>query len=234
MESFVSEVLFEIRWGDQNPFVKGEIKNSPEYNILLGKFLETFRKDFSVLETLSSAGVPESLSRGIIQYRLRKSVSEKFPLVQLGPGVFTINLDKDNWTEFKSLIVTSVEKFTQISKEFSLERIKIKLTYILAKDFDFEKEDLYGFLKKNLNIEISMGKDRKLDKLQTISFKSQVQYENPSGTLQYLVAEGKRNERKSIIWQAHLETEIPQILNKKDLIDWLQSANIEVRRWLGI
>jgi uncharacterized protein (TIGR04255 family) len=234
MENVVSEVIFEIRWGDQNLITKGEIKSSPEYNILLGKFLEIFRKDYTTLETLPSAGMPEGLSRGIIQYRLRKSASENFPLVQLGPGIFSINIDKDNWTEFRSSIVTSVEKFAQISKEFGLDRIKIKLTYILAKDFDFEKEDLYGFLKKNLNIEISMGKDRKLEKLQTISFKSQIQYENPSGALQYLVAEGKRKERKAIIWQAHLESEIPQILNKRDLSEWLQSANIEVRKWVGI
>lgn len=234
MEKVVSEVIFEIRWGNQNPILKGEINNSPDYNILLGKFLEVFRKDFTSLETLPSAGMPEGLSRGLIQYRLRKSDSENWPLVQLGPGVFSLNIDKDSWDEFKKLTVEYVDKFDRISKEFNLENIKIKLSYILAKEFDFEKEDLAKFIKNKLNIEVAMGKDRTLNKMQTISFRTKIPTYNPSGDLVYSVSEGRKKELKAIVWQAQLESEIPQILKEKELLKWLNTANLEIRKWVKI
>jgi uncharacterized protein (TIGR04255 family) len=234
MESNISEVIFEIRWGNQNPILKGEIKSSPEYNILLGMFLETFRKDFRAFETLPSAGMPEGISRGLIQYRLRRNASENWPLVQLGPGVFSLNINKDSWSEFKSLITKYADKFDQISKDFNLETIKIKLTYILAKEFDFEKEDLNEFLKNKLNIEVSMGSSRKLDKMKTINFQTKITIDNPTGDLIYLVAEGKKKELKAIVWQAQLESEIPQILKGKELLQWLDAANLVVRKWARI
>lgn len=238
MEKAVSEVIFEIRWGRQNPIVnevvRGETKNSPDYSILLSKFLETFKKYFTSLEVLPSAGIPEDISRGAVQYRLRKSASEKFPLVQLGPGVFSINIDKDNWNEFKSLIVENAGKFDNIAKGFSLENIKIKLIYLLAKEFDFEKEDLAEFIKNKLNIEVSMGKDRKLDKMRTISFQAKIPINNPSGDIVYSVSEGRKKELKALVWQAHLESEIPQILKEKELLKWLNAANLEVRKWVRI
>jgi hypothetical protein len=233
MKANLSEIIFEIRWGKQAPVIdKGEITNSPDYNILLGQFLENFRREYTALETLPSAGMPEGISRGIVQYRLRKSKIESFPLVQFGPGIFSVNTSIDNWNSFNKLVIEATNKFNKFTLKNGLEDIKLSITNIYAQEFDFEKENLTKFIQEQLGINVALNKNRNLSDLKSFSFQFKVSNSNPKGEITYIAGEGKKNNKSAVVWQSKIQSDFSKCPTGEGLTKWLRDANEIVRKWV--
>ena len=73
----------------------------PHYRLLLGRLFDRFQKDYPVHEQLPTASLPDDMVGQVVQHRFRVA-KDDWPLVQVGPGVFTVNDTQHyTWTDFE-------------------------------------------------------------------------------------------------------------------------------------
>jgi uncharacterized protein (TIGR04255 family) len=82
------EAIFELRWElqEQAP----GLKLDPHYKILIGSLYDRVKDEYPFHEELPTATIPDEISGYIVKHRFRKS-ENGWPLIQLGPGVVTLN-----------------------------------------------------------------------------------------------------------------------------------------------
>src|SRR3989304_4360283 len=102
------EAIFEVRWKLQGA-PPGPVID-PHYKLLLGRLFDRFLKDYPEHEQLPAANIPDEIAGYIIQHRFRVAAN-KWPLVQVGPGVFSVNSTSDYiWPDFRLRVETALEK----------------------------------------------------------------------------------------------------------------------------
>lgn len=143
------EVIFELRW-------RVEPSEFQEIQYLHGDFYPLIRKKYPFRETIQS--IPIEFLVNAPTHRFRTAAND-YPLVQLGPGVLTLNTTdpKYFWEEFEVEILSLVEKFMSIYPFTDNHNVKLTLQYIDLIKFDFQSENLVEFLNENLQINISQG-----------------------------------------------------------------------------
>ncbi len=154
------EVIFEFHWFNKRSFT------DPQYRFLIGSLYESLRDKFSKYEILPTANIPpETLPHDvkIVQYRF-KNKDYGWPVVQLGPGILTVNMNEnyDTWDKFKPVIEEVLAKFLKsYTEKESLGIDKLILKYIDAFDFKKDTEDVLNYLKEKLHttVELSFGDD---------------------------------------------------------------------------
>jgi len=151
------EAIFEVRWQLQSDEAKPEIKIDPHYKLLIGRLYDKLNRNYPFHEQLPAALIPDEMLEGVVQHRFRKG-KDMWPLIQIGPGILTVN-DTDGyvWEDFERRIIEAVNALFEIypdSNNLSVESLMLR--YIDAIEFDFEKEDIFKFLREQMKIEISL------------------------------------------------------------------------------
>lgn len=87
------ECILEMRWAlvEQAP----GLSQDPHFPLLLGRLYDRLNADYPVHEQLPAAEVPSELVGHTVQHRFRRK-AEGWPLVQVGPGILTVN-DTDGY-----------------------------------------------------------------------------------------------------------------------------------------
>ena len=97
------EAILEVHW------TGGKIETGvdPSYDRLIGDLYRALEKEYPAYERLPTAAISSEMLESlpnrprIVQYRFR-SEKDKWPLVQLGNGIATLNLTEGySWDEFK-------------------------------------------------------------------------------------------------------------------------------------
>ncbi len=203
----------------------------PHYRILVGRAFDAFKKDYPVDEPQMAASAPESVVAGFVQYRWRK-VKNGWPLVQLGPGLFTYNEgDSYKWATFRKGITDGYEKFLQIHPDTSQLKIaNITIRYINAFPFNFEQKNVFSFLNKTMDIDINLPEQLHDEKV----FGS-----NPNGfefgfgyplikdgtSLKTSIKKGRKSGKPALIWDIVINKEIGGPLDIDSFNSWLDDAN---------
>ncbi len=151
----LQEVIFELRW---------KLDFDPESQTHVNKEFQFAFANFSGLSVdklkhrviLQPSFIPDSLfaNRPVYQFW---SGENKYPVFQLGPGVFTVNETEKNyeWQSFRGLITEGVE-WLKKSYTNKLDFSAIELKYIDAIEVDDDNQkDLAKFINDNFQIEIS-------------------------------------------------------------------------------
>jgi len=89
------EVIFELRW---------EIKQKSDltkYQYLIGDLYSSIKGDFPIRESLAPPEIPTEILINNPAHRFR-SDKNQYPLVQVGPGLLTLNTTDENyfWNDF--------------------------------------------------------------------------------------------------------------------------------------
>ena len=126
------EVIFELRW---------QIKEKEElnkYQFLIGDLYSSIKENYPSRESLVPPQVPTDILINNPFHRFRKGKNE-YPLVQIGPGVLTLNTTDDNyfWKDFYTWSESLVTNFFDV---FILENEAFK-SNLLYLDF-FESATL--------------------------------------------------------------------------------------------
>lgn len=82
------EALVEVRWELDSP--APGVSLDPNYKILLGRFYDRVRADYPFHEQLPMSLAPDELTGYQVQHRFRLA-ADAWPLVQLGPGILSLN-----------------------------------------------------------------------------------------------------------------------------------------------
>src|SRR4030043_2007896 len=131
----LSEAIFELKWKLQE--IRESIRIDPHYKILVGSLFSKLREDYPYHEMLPAASIPDDIAGHVIQHRFRKGKAE-WPLLQIGPGILTVN-DTEGyiWEEFEQKIIQAAKDFFEIYPEPETLKIKsLLLRYIDAVEFE--------------------------------------------------------------------------------------------------
>ncbi|MDT3739357.1 MAG: TIGR04255 family protein [Candidatus Kapabacteria bacterium] len=221
----LQEVIFEVRWDLDISKETNQLFDS-EFDIAVGIMYSNIKKDFKLLKQKLPEGIQfpqEFLNyQTIYQYWTGENL---WPVLQLGPGVFTVNETEKNYQWFKHYFPLVKKSLTWLQKAYNKELNYnfASLKYIdkvNVKDYDFK--DWLSFIRKNLNINIENKFDTR-GKLKQFNF-SQVFELDDSSELHLNIINGKNDKQEDIlVW----ETSIIKLVNfnQKNLIKWLENSH---------
>lgn len=136
------EAILEIRWALNPQENGGDV--DPHYRLLLGRLFDRLQSDYPEHEQLDAARLPDDLAGHVVQHRFR-AAKDDWPLVQLGPGVFTVNdTSRYKWEDFEKRVVEAKNKlFESYPNPEKLKIESISLRYIDAVELDFQSNSVF-------------------------------------------------------------------------------------------
>ncbi len=231
------EAIFELRWDLQEP--TPGMKIDPHYKLLIGRLYDKLNDEYPFHEQLPVAAMPDEIAGYVVQHRFRKD-KDKWPLVQIGPGIITVN-DTEGyvWEDFEKRIIQAVNILFEVYPESknNLKIDRLLLRYMDAISFDFEKDDIFTFLKEQVKTKINLYqklfedtrvKKPPLDLDLRFAFAST----EPKGAIRLRFVRGKKKESDVLIWETMVEAvseDVPKVQN--EIADWIQEAHNLTDDW---
>jgi uncharacterized protein (TIGR04255 family) len=245
------EAICEIQWQfDGQPLKHGSYTGfetippiDPCHRMTLGLFYNQLKDDYPYHEALPTAMLPDEMLGRTVQHRFRVK-KDKWPLVQIGPGVLSINdTETYKWDDFKKRAVSAVDNLFQAHPEADKITVtSLSLRYVNAIKMDYLKEDIYAFLKTKMGITLDLPTQlfREVNGAEIspfpVSFTWQSSYRSntPEGNVTVGFATGQKDGTDpAIIWEIQVQSLQSQIPNKtnKDFGKWIDSAHNITDDW---
>jgi len=231
------EAIFELRWELQEP--QPGMKVDPYYKILIGRIYDRVKNEYPYHEQLPTATIPDEIAAYVVQHRFRKD-KDKWPLIQLGPGIITLNETEGYiWEDFQSrinnLLNTLFEAYPETEKNLKVNGLLLR--YIDSVDFDYENNDIFDFLQNKMKITVNVyeglfentgvikrpyGLDLRFSFLST----------KPKGAVHLRFARGKKKDSDALIWESAVQSigeDAPKI--KEEIIKWTNESHELTDDW---
>ena len=229
------EAIFELNWALQ-PGQGSDV--DPGFKILFGRFYDQVRGEYQDLENLPQAQLPEELTGRLVRHRFR-SAKDKWPLIQIGPGVLSVNdTDGYTWDDFRPRLNKAVRALhaSYPSEIQPLTITQVLLRYIDAIPYD-GKTPVLSFLKESLHTTIEMDQRLFEDSQSANSpfgLNLSLLFRLPElpGVVSVTFALGLREEKPSIIWDTQILAkgdDIPKTLDEYDT--WIGKAHTISGKW---
>lgn len=226
------EAIFEIRWEIEHNPENGRT-NDPSYPMLYGSLYERLKKDFSITEDLPSAQAHPDATPYIPRHRMRKE-KNGYPLIQIGPGILTVNDSKGyRWSSFRPLILRVVESlFDLYPKNGSpLNLSKSELRYVNGVGFDIGRENPLSFLAEKLHMKVELSPqffelNSLDDKPNALGLNLSYPLDKPMGNLAIGASLGQFEGRPAFIQQILIQSFGDMTPSDvKGFVQWLQEAH---------
>ncbi len=229
------EAILEVRWQLQN---RSGFYIDPNYRLLLARMFDKISEEYPEHEQLPAANFPDEAAAYAIQHRFRVA-KNSWPLIQIGPGIFTVNSTTDyKWQDFRSRILSAIKNFySAYPKTAELKINNIVLRYINAVDFDYDKEDVLPFLRDNFKLNISLPAnlfDKTNVKGAPNNFIAQFSFDSkkPSGIITLRFATGKRGNISALIWETTVDSTGKYLFQiPEDIEKWVNEAHVLACDW---
>lgn len=225
------EAILEFRW----KLKKNErgLLFDPNYDFLIGLLYQRLKEKFAYRKILPIADVPAEIAPHQVQYQFRRT-KDGWPLVQLGSGILTVNeTQKYSWDNgFRQYCTEAVEDLITVYPDpEKLDPQELRLRYINAIDFDFEKEDVISFLRNKLKLSITLPS--KLFITGNVMFNPHaldllfvLPLQTPKGGVMYKFNRGKANNKDAIILEISIISREEHISDfPKGFATWLNNAH---------
>ena len=232
------EAIFELRWGLQEQ--SQGVKIDPHYKILIGTIYDRVRSEYPFHEQLLTATVPDEIAGYIVQHRFRKD-KDSWPLIQVGPGIITLN-DTDGyiWEDFKKRISHVVDTLFKVypDAENSLKINDVLLRYIDAVDFDYNKDDIFAFLNGKMKIDIKIYEKlfEDIGRVSNLPLGFDLRFSfhslEPKGAMYLKFFRGKRKDIDTLMWETMVRSageDVPKI--KGEIDTWVKKAHELTDDW---
>lgn len=232
----IAECIFELRW-------KLEIKDNgtmvdPHYKLLLGRIFDKINSNYPYHEQLPSATIPDEFVPYIVQHRFRPEAGG-WPLIQLGPGIVTLNDTKNYiWVNFEDRIIKLLDAlYLTYPDNANLKFSSIHLQYINAIEVDFQSINIIDFIKRKMKIDINLPE--KLFKDTGVrNFSSGINLDlvfgstKPDGVINIQLARGTSNNVDALIWNIIIKSENGNNIDDKSKISlWIKEAHNISENW---
>lgn len=221
----LQEVLFEIRWQMENSDYTNQTYDK-FFDIAVGHLHSKAEKEFPVFKTKVPSfllGKQDLLSyQTVYQYWTGEN---KWPVIQLGPGIFTVNNTDDNYN-WKSNYLPLVKKGLKWLEESYLKKLNfnyLSLRYIdtiSTKDYKFT--DWCNFIEDNLNFKVS-NLFNTHGSLKQFNFNQVFQMNNGSD-LQIIISNAQNDKLEDIlVWETAVINN--KAINSNEIANWLETAH---------
>ena len=230
------EAIFELRW-ELKKSAQGMI--DPHYKILIGTIYDRVKDEYPFYEPLQTATIPDEIAGYVVQHRFRKSEG-KWPLIQIGPGIITLN-DTEGyvWEDFQKRIYHMVDVLFDAypDAENNLKINWLLLRYIDAVDFNYDENDIFSFLSENLKIQVNiyekLFEETGVEKL-PIGFDLRFSFpaNKPQGAVHLRFVRGKRKNVDALIWETQVQSVGEHAPKTKEQIKaWAIDAHALTHDW---
>jgi len=233
----LAEAIFELRWELKE--IQPGVRIDPYYKILVGRVYERINKDYPYYEQLPTATMPDTIAGYIVQYRFRKN-KDKWPLVQIGPGLITLNdTEGYKWDDFEKRIseLTTVlfESYPDAGENLKVNSLLLR--YIDAIEFDYERDDIFSFLREKMKVNIKINEEifketNVSERPVEFDFRFSFPSTEPKGVIHMRVVKGKIKTSDALLWETMVNVigkDVPQEKNK--IFDWVRSAHKLTHKW---
>lgn len=232
------EAILEIRWVLPNQ-EEPSLPLDPHYRILLGRLSERVAGEYPSHEPLPTSTIPDQMAAHIVQHRFRASPGS-WPLLQVGPGIFTINdTSSYTWSDFQprcERAVTTLIDSYPAPHDFHLQQIILR--YIDALSFDFTKDNALQFLhdkmKTTLALPNSLFDGVPVDCTPS-GFKWEVSFprKNSEGTVTLRFGSGRQHNQPVLLWETLVVSSVGSKIPKlpDEFSSWLISAHDITDDW---
>ena len=219
----LQEVIFEVRWDlDVDPESNQMIDNG--FDMGVGAFKTLCKDEFHLSRRKVHADMPARLLFHQVVYQYWKGEGE-WPVIQLGPGIFTINDTEKNydWDNFYPLIKKGLD-WLEKAYGYKLNYNYLTLRYIdTVKMKEFTGSSLEEFVKKNFNFSFENHYNTR-GALKQLLF-DQVFDLDEKGGLHIAFSNGKDKEKKEdvFVWQTAVVK--AGTFTTEDIVTWADSAH---------
>lgn len=231
------EAIFEFQWNLEK--TSSGIMTDPHYKILIGQLYDKIKEVYPFYEQLQTATIPDEIAGYLIQHRFRKNKDE-WPLIQLGPGIITLNdTERYVWEDFEKKILFILDNLFKLYPHMGSDIMikKLLLRYINAIEFNFENMDIFNFLENKMKIKIGMNKKLFLNTGVTelplgFDLRSSFHSKIPRGAIHLRFARGKKKNADALIWETMVESlgeDVPQTQIKIE--EWVNNAHNLAEDW---
>ncbi len=238
------EAILEIRWHLVQLFkVEGQAQmmvpaRDPHYRLLLARLFDRFQKEYPVHEQLPTANLPDDMLGQVLQHRFR-SAKDEWPLVQVGPGVFTVNdTHRYTWTDFqqraREAVVRLYDAHPSVA-EFHVQSLVLR--YIDAVEYNYKDENAFAFLrdkmKLGINLPDSLFQNTSVEsRPQSFSWQAVFQCSKPPGTVHLSFATGQKEDTPAILWETTVQSAGDDLPNMPGgFPDWFDAAHEITDEW---
>lgn len=221
----LQEAIFEVRWSlDIDPSSKQQIDTG--FSLAQGKLQEIVRKEFPHYVRKIPHGIPDQM----FQYKIINQYwtkVETWPVLQLGPGLFTVNETELNydWTKKYSILIDKSLDWVYKAYDGKIKINFASLRYIDSvkpKDYGFENK-WAEFIKEHFNFSF-VNSFNPRGTLNGIRFDQYFELEDKS-SLHISMNSGKyrKSDEDALIWQTAVTKSTE--FEKNSLISWVNNAH---------
>jgi len=225
------EAIIEIRWGQ-------EMQPDPAYPIIVGRLYEQVRAEYGEIEDLPFGQIPAELTVHMARHRFRKSKGG-WPLIQIGPGVFTFNETEGyRRDDFSRRAKELLPKLFQVhpSPE-SLKITSVQLRYINAHPVGYPSENILTFLSKKMKTVFTLPQHAfERTKVGSspvgLMIQSVFPMQTPPGVLKLRFGTGKNKDKPSLVWDIEVQSsgeDVPKM--PEGFNAWLDAAHTVAENW---
>lgn len=218
----LQEVIFELRWELQ---VDENTNNMMDkgFDLALGAFGRIIKEQFPEVEKK----IPPDIPVQVLQYQPIYqfwSQGHSWPVIQLGPGIMTVNETDENydWDKKYFPIVISAIKWLNEAYDSKINFKVASLKYIdsiMINDYDFN--DWNSFINENLTFNFHNEFDNS-KRLKKFSFSQVFDIENDSN-LHVTISNGTKKNQEVLIWQSAVTSTNEQSFS--NLTEWINFAH---------
>ena len=245
------EAWLEIRWQLEPLREDGppQLAKDPHFAFALGMFYEGVKNPYAYREDLASSQAPDGFLPHIVRHQFRPGENE-WPILQLGPGVATVNFaGAYTWSTFSETALYLRSKLLQAYAEAELESEMVALRYRNGVPFESGSNDLLRFIQQNLNTGIELPShipgpvgSKAWPTSANVVFTFDLSEPKGTGTLGLMTGELRRTDPdtgqgrsdKMLMWQLDVVSggdDAPAIGEEEPFGHWLTSAHAVVHEW---
>ncbi len=248
------EAWLDIRWQlepltpQQQPTIpqQPQFMKDPGFPFAVGNFFQSVKDQFGQTDPLPAAALPQDIPY-VVHHQFRPG-KDKWPLLQLGPGVATVNFtDPYSWSMFREKALYLRSKLVEAYGDIQLKAQAVTLQYRNAIPFEFSSGHLLEFLKKDLNTSIKLPAYVPGDVGSTeeptgsiIALTFNLKEPKGQGTIGFATASTKEKDPKTdqetelVVFDLSVSSTVdnaPNLYDENKFALWLVSAHAVIHEW---
>jgi len=232
----IVEALVEMKWELKEKTPIGY--RDPHYQLLLGKFHDAIKGVYPFHEALPASGIPDDVTGSVVKHRFRRA-KDDWPLVQIGPGIISVNETKKYKTfeSFKPKVIEVVEALYDCYPRIEdLAISSLQLRYIDAHEFDYSENNICEFLSDVMHIRSEVPNVLLLTDIEkkpmSYGLRMSFRCNKPAGVASFVLDTGHKLKRRAVIWNQILESsgaDVPEMPGAFE--GWIDEARGVIRAW---
>ncbi|MCB9279511.1 MAG: TIGR04255 family protein [Lewinellaceae bacterium] len=219
----LQEVIFEARWDlEIDPYT--QLLHDPDFEFALGKFQGEVANEFPLALKIFPEGIPFTILNPKVLYRFWRG-EDTWPVLQLGPGIFTLNDTEKNYIWEDTYLPTLKDALEKLERSYprQIRFSEYSLRYIdVVRKEEYEQASWSEFLNKNINFNFENQFNTR-GELNRFQFKQTFELENGK-ELEITLATGLNKLGDPVfIWQTAVNCR--NRINRIELLNWVEEAH---------